>query len=669
MTLFPDASTLNLAQFPHQLDALLNMHSARIEALLQPNGPWTWGNLMGPLDEMDDALERIWSPLAHLHAVMNTSALRDCYQACLPKLSAYESAIGHNQALYKAIKTIDQDLLDETQRTILNDTLRDFDLAGVALPLHDQQRFKAISARLSDLSNHFENNILDAENDYQFALVDEARLTGLPPHALHAARDLAEENGLPGWVLTLAYPCYLAVITYADDRALRKTLHYAYSTRASDIGPSGGRFNNTAVIDDILALRHEKATLLGFPHYAARSLATKMAQSPQHVFDFLSDLSHRAHAQAEREFQALQTFAQTHCGLDALAPWDIAYVSQKKKQSEYALTDETLRPYFTLPRVMDGLFQIIHTLYGMTLNEVTDEINAWHPDVRCYRVQDSEHVIRGYLYLDLFARPHKRGGAWMDSCQGRRKRDNGEIQLPIATLTCNFASPVANKPPSLSHDEVVTLFHEFGHCLQHVLTQVDYLSASGINGVEWDAVELPSQFFENWCWERVPLQQLSAHVDTGEPLSDALFEQLLSSKQFQSAMTMMRQVELALFDFRLHEAYRPGANDVVHSVLTEVRQTTTIVPIAPYNRFQHSFSHIFGGGYAAGYYSYLWAEVLSSDAFARFQEEGIFNINTGRDFLHCILEVGGSRKAVQAYQCFRGRPATIDALLQHHGIR
>jgi oligopeptidase A len=669
MTFFPPLSTFDFAQFPNQLDDLLTRNQTQLHALLQQNGPWTWDNLMRPLEDMDDAIEQLWSPLAHLHAVMNTQALRTCYQACLPKISAYECALGHNKALYEAIKSIHRHHLNETQQKIITDTIRNFNLAGVSLSTSHQQRFEVIDARLSDLSNQFENNLLDAEQHYQLEITDKKRLTGLPAHALHAAHELALEKGVSGWLFTLAYPTYLAILTYAEDRALRETFHYAYSTRASDIGPTAKQFDNTPLIDEILALRHEKANLLGFPDYAAYSLATKMASSPEQVTDFLMDLTHRAYAQATDEFHALQQFATAHCGLETLEPWDIAYVSQKKKEVLYALTDETLRPYFPLPHVMQGMLQIIRTLYNITLIDITTDVDTWHPDVHCYRLEDEALMTRGYLYMDLFARPNKRGGAWMDSLQSRRKLSDDSIQLPVATLTCNFASPVASQPPTLSHDEVVTLFHEFGHCLHHLLTKVDDLSASGINGVEWDAVELPSQFFENWCWEKLPLQQLSSHVDTHESISDGLFNQLLTSKQFQSAMAIMRQVQLSLFDFRLHATYQPETPQFVSSVLTEVRQLTNIVPVASYNRFQQSFSHIFAGGYAAGYYSYLWAEVLSSDAFARFQEEGIFNPDTGRSFQQNILEAGGSRPAELSFRCFRGRAATIDALLQHHGIK
>ncbi|MCC5016360.1 M3 family metallopeptidase [Legionella sp. 31fI33] len=664
----PQFTSLDPAGFVNRLDSLLQDNLQQITTLLaQKNAHYTWDNLMRPLEDIDDVLERFWSPLSHLHAVVNSKALRECYQACLPKLSAYEAAIGHNHDLYDAVKSLAKDQLDPVQQKIVEDTLRDFELAGVALSAEKKQRFEAIQTRLSELSNQFENNVLDATQAFSLHISDEKRVAGLPEHALHTAAELAAEKGLSGWMFNLEFPCYIAIITHADDRALRETFYEAYATRASEQGPQAGKFDNSHVMNEILALRHEKAQLLGFANYAELSLATKMAESPKQVIDFLTDLSIRAHHQAETELQALQAFAQKHHGLTKLEPWDITYISEKKRQAQYAISQEELRPYFSLAKVMEGLFTIINKLYGMKLEEVKG-VDIWHHDVKCYRVSDEKGLVRGYIYVDLFARQHKRGGAWMDSCQSRRKLADDSIQLPVATLTCNFAKPAGKKMATLSHDEVLTLFHEFGHCLHHVLTKVHYLSASGINGVEWDAVELPSQFFENWCWEQKALQLLTQHVDSGEHLPDELFEKLLAAKNFQSAMAMMRQLEFSLFDFRIHLEFSPRTPDFISKTLAEVRRQTTVVPIAPYNRFQHSFSHIFGGGYAAGYYSYKWAEVLSSDAFARFEEEGIFNTQAGHDFLHFILEAGGSKKAAEAYHGFRGRAATVDALLRHNGI-
>lgn len=667
MDFLPSFSTIDTEKFVTQLDSMLTRHLSTISDLLQQPEAFTWENLMHPLEEMDDELERFWSPMSHLHAVVNTPSLRACYQACLPKLSAYHAAIGQNQALYNAVNALDKAVLSETQFKIVEDSLRGFRLSGVALPPEQKRRFEEISTRLSALSNQFENHILDAVHDFTYHVTDLSKLAGLPEHAIATAKALAEEKGVDGWVLSLEQPCYLAVIAYAEDRSLREMMYQAYSTRASDQGPSAGKFDNTPVMNEILALRFEKARLLDFANYAALSLATKMADSTIQVNDFLEDLRQRAHKQAQREFEDLAQFAKEVCHLEKLDPWDITYVSEKKQQALFQISQEMLRPYFPLSQVTEGVFNIIHRLYGMTFKAV-ETFDTWHSDVLCYAVFDETNHLRGYVYMDLFARPHKRGGAWMDSLQSRFKHRDGRIQCPIATLTCNFAKASPQKPAMLSHDEVLTFFHEFGHCLHHLLTKVDELGASGINGVEWDAVELPSQFFENWGWEEQSLTLLTKHVETNEPLPPPLFESLKAAKNFQSAMMLMRQLEFSMFDFYIHEMYTAEDEHFIAKTLAAIRKKTMVIPFASYNRFQHSFSHIFAGGYAAGYYSYKWAEVLSSDAFSRFEEEGLFNARTGHDFLHYILEVGGSCKAAAAFEKFRGRPATVDALLRHSGI-
>lgn len=661
----PCFSALEQDNFADKLDALLQSHLADVETLLQSSA-WTWETLMMPLEAMDDALERFWSPMSHLHAVLNSPQRRACYQACLPKLSAYEAAMGQNERLYHAIESIPQDALNPIQKKIIADALLDFELTGVALPADKKKRFETIDARLSVLCNEFENHVLDATQAFQLTITDEKRLQGLPAHAIETARSLAEKQGVEGFILTLEFPCYSAVITYADDRALRETFYEAYVTRASDQGPWAGKFDNTAIINEILALRHETAQLLGFSDYAQYSLATKMANSTQQVVNFLQDLVTRARQQALLEVDALKAFVTTHTTLDILQPWDIAYWSEKMCEARFSISQEVLRPYFPEDTVLSGIFSIVDSLYGITLEPVAG-VDVWNPDVLCYRVKDKDTTTRGFIYLDLYARLNKRGGAWMDSLQSRRRLEDGSIQLPIATLTCNFAKTSTHPVAILSHDEVVTLFHELGHCLHHVLTQVDYISASGINGVEWDAVELPSQFFEHWAWEKNALGRLTRHVETNEQLPEALYEKLLAAKNFQSAVAMMRQLEFSLFDFRMHENYEAHPDWVVR-LLAETRKDTAILPVAPYNRFQHSFTHIFAGGYAAGYYSYKWAEVLSSDAYARFEEEGVFNQTTGLDFLKSVLEAGGSMKAMDAFVAFRGREATIDALLRHNGI-
>lgn len=664
----PQFSHIDTERFKTHLEGMLKNHLEQVDLLIKNNHYYTWDNLMYPLEDLDDELERFWSPFSHLHSVMDSPVLRDCYDECLPLLSAYEAAMGQNHDLYMAIKSIDTHALNAAQKKLIADSLLGFELSGVALEPQHKKRFEEIQTRLDELSNQFEHNILDASQAFTIHITDPQRVAGIPEHALNTARELAEEKGLDGYIFTLEAPSYQAVITHAEDRALREEIYQAYVTRASDQGPNAGKFDNTANMNEILALRHEQAKLLGFNNYAELSLATKMADSTTQVMDFMNDLVKRAHHQAEGELAALKDFAASKWSFEPLQPWDISYLSEKRRQDLFTLSQEELRPYFPQPKVMQGLFDLVKILYGMTIQEIKG-VDVWHKDVQCYCVVDEHGQVRGYVYTDLFARPNKHSGAWMDSLQSRRKLDDGSIQLPIATLTCNFAKASANKPAMLSHDEVETLFHEFGHCLHHMLTQVDYLGGSGINGVEWDAVELPSQFFENWCWEKSALDVLTSHVDTQEPLPEALYERLIAAKNFQSAMATLRQMEFSLFDFRIHQEYQPNKASFVTEILADVRSKACIVPVVPYSRFQHSFSHIFGGGYAAGYYSYIWAEVLSSDAFSRFEEEGVLNPQTGHDFLHAILEVGGSKKAAEAYQDFRGRPATVDALLRHKGIQ
>ena len=667
-TQFPQFSQVDLKHFTEQLDTMLSDNLKHIDEMLNKYQTFSWDNLISPLDDMDDALEQFWSPVSHLHAVKNSPEIREAYEACLPKLSAYEAAIGQNSKLYDAVQSIDTTHLDGAQKKIIQDIIKDFELSGVSLPPEKKLELETYQTRLSELSNQFENNVLDATQAYTLHIEDKKRLLGLPTHAVNTARALAESKGQEGWILTLEIPCFLAVMSYAEDRALRASIYEGFVTRASECGPHAGQFDNTAVMNEILTLRQQQAELLGFENYAEYSIATKMAESSQAVSTFLHNLGEKAHGQAKQEFEELIQFAKEHLNLDELKPYDVAFASEKKQQAEHGISQEILRPYFPLSKVTDGLFQIINRLYGMNL-ELVDHVDTWHEDVRCYKVIDDQNHNRGYLYVDLFARTNKRGGAWMNSLQSRRVKDDGKVQLPIATLTCNFAKTGDNDSAALSHDEVVTLFHEMGHCLHHLLTQVDYLGASGINNVEWDAVELPSQFFENWCFEEEALPLLTSHIETGEILPKALFDKLKAAKNFQSAMGMVRQLEFSLFDFRIHQEFTSKETEQVQMILDEVRQSLSVVPIAPYNRFAHSFSHIFAGGYAAGYYSYKWAEVLSSDAFSRFEEEGVFNHETGQAFLKEILEVGGSKKASDAFQAFRGRAPEIEPLLRHNGIK
>lgn len=614
---------------------------------------------MQPMDDMDDKLHQFFSPLSHMHSVVNNEVLRKAYSESLPLLSAFSTEIGQNKILYQAIKSLHFN--NGVEKKILDDEIKGFELSGVSLSGENKARFKEIQAELSNLSNQFENNLLDATNQWKLVIKEKEKLKGLPEHTLKTANSLSKNKD--EWILTLDFPCFYAVMTYCEDRELRKTMYEAYVTRASDVGPDAGRFDNGPIIEKILKLRHEKACLLGFDNYTEVSLAPKMAASSVEVKGFLLDLAEKSIKQAKEEFLALKQFAQ----IDDLQAFDIAYYSEKQRKSLYDISQETLRPYFPEGKVLKGMFALVTRLYGIAFYEVTD-FDSYHPDLKLYRLEDNHGSTRGYLYIDLYARENKRGGAWMDDCRSRRRLSNDKIQTPIAFLTCNFAPGGEGEKAYLSHDEVVTLFHEFGHSLHHLLTKVDYLAVSGINGVEWDAVELPSQFFENFCFEKEVLVSLSAHKETGEPLSDALYQKLIKAKNFQSAMAMVRQIEFSLFDLEIHLNYQQDNPPSVLETLQEIRNKYSVNPYPDYNRFPHSFSHIFAGGYASGYYSYKWAEVLSSDAYSRFEEEGIFNPDCGHDFLQQILEVGGSRKAMDSFIAFRGRAPKVDALLKHNGI-
>ncbi|MCB1861027.1 MAG: M3 family metallopeptidase, partial [Gammaproteobacteria bacterium] len=545
--------------------------------------------------------------------------------------------------------------------------LRDFHLSGVDLPAEKKARFKEISQQLSKLASQFEENLLDATNAWSKLITDQSELAGLPESALQLARQTAQQRGEPeGWMLTLEFPSYLPVMTYADNRELRRELYTAFSTRASDQGPHAGQWDNSEIIEQILRLRHEQAQLLGFDNYADRSLAKKMAESSEQVMEFLNDLTARSHRQAETELAELRSFAAEHYRATELEAWDIGYFSEKLRQQRYDITQEELKPYFPETRVLPGMFAVVKRLYGIEISEVKG-VDRWHPDVRFFEIRSHQGELRGQFYLDLYARPKKRGGAWMDGCIDRMFSDDCD-QIPVAYLTCNFSPPVGGKPALFTHDEVQTLFHEFGHGLHHLLTRVDYPGVAGINGVAWDAVELPSQFMENWCWERPALDLISGHIESGERIPAALYQKMRAAKNFQSGMQMVRQLEFSLFDFRIHREYQPEHGGRVYEILNQVREQVAVVRPPAFNRFAHGFSHIFAGGYAAGYFSYKWAEVLSADAFSLFEERGIFDPETGASFLRNILEQGGSRDAMELFIAFRGREPSIDALLQHSGI-
>ncbi len=649
------------------IDHLLAENRRRLAELLDGLQEPTWETLIAPIEEWEDELERAWSPVSHMNSVVNSDELRAAYNACLPKLTAYGTEIGQNEQLYQAYRKLAESdqAFNAEQRKVLDNALRDFHLSGIDLAADKKARYKEISQQLSQLTSRFSENLLDCTNAWEKRIQSADALAGLPQSAVELARQTAEQRDYDGWLLTLDYPSYFPVMNYADDRALRRELYEAYNTRASDQGPHERRFDNSEIMEQILALRHELAQLLDFGNYAERSLATKMASSTDEVIHFLEDLARRSHPQAERELAELREYAAS-LGHDDLQPWDVPYFSEKLRQQRYSISQEEVKPYFPETRVVPGMFEVMSRLFGVSFSEV-EGVQAWHPDVKFYEVRDAQGQEVAQFYFDLYARPNKRGGAWMDTCQSRmvtRER----CQLPIAYMTCNFTPPVGDKPALLTHDEVETLFHEFGHGLHHMLTRVDYPEISGIAGVAWDAVELPSQFMENFCWQREALDLFSGHYESGERIPQAMFERMLAARNFQSAMLMVRQLEFSLFDFRIHREYDPSEGGRIYPILDQVRAEVAVIEPPAWNRFAHGFSHIFAGGYAAGYYSYKWAEVLSADAFSLFEERGVFDPETGQSFLRNILERGGSKDAAELFRAFRGRDPEIDALLRHSGI-
>ncbi|WP_135385289.1 oligopeptidase A [Vibrio tasmaniensis] len=643
----------------------------KIEQVLEGNTSPSWDNLVAPIEEVDDRLGRIWSPVSHMNSVMNSDELRDAYESCLPVLSEYGTWVGQHKGLFEAYKAIKASeafsALDQAQQKTITDALRDFELSGIGLPADEQHRYGEISKRQSELGSQFSNNVLDATMGWSKQVTDVAELAGMPESALAAAQAAAQAKEQEGYLLTLDIPSYLPVMTYCDNQELRKELYEAYVTRASDRGPNAGKWDNTEIITEQLKLRHEIARMLGFSTYSEKSLSTKMAETPDQVLGFLNDLAVKAKPQGEREVEELRQFAEKEFGVSELNLWDIAYYSEKQKQNLFEISDEELRPYFPESNAVSGLFEVLNRVFGMSVTE-REGVDTWHDSVRFFDIFDATGTLRGSFYLDLYAREHKRGGAWMDDCRGRRITQSGELQTPVAYLTCNFNKPVGDKPALFTHDEVVTLFHEFGHGIHHMLTQVEAGAVAGINGVPWDAVELPSQFLENWCWEEEALSFISGHFETGEALPKEMLEKMLAAKNFQSAMFILRQLELGLFDFTLHTEYDPEVGARVIETLADVKSKVSVLPSLDWNRFSHSFGHIFAGGYSAGYYSYLWAEVLSADAFSAFEEEGIFNTETGNRFLNNILEMGGSEEPMELFKRFRGREPQIDAMLRHAGI-
>ncbi|MFE8070438.1 oligopeptidase A [Marinobacteraceae bacterium S3BR75-40.1] len=651
------------------IDQIISDNRMQIQSLVDQDQP-SWATLAQPMQSLEDRLNNAWSIVSHLNAVRNSPELREIYNRCLQRLTEYGTEVSQNSALCEAYRKLrDSDeypQLTTAQRKAIDNILRDFHLSGVDLPKEKKERYAQLSKEMADLSSRFSDNTLDATQAWSKHITDEKELAGLPQSALDGARQAARERNLDGFVITLDFPSFFPVMTYCDSRELRREVYEAFTTRASDVGPYGGQWDNTPIMAEILKRRYEQAQLLGFNNFAELSLATKMARSVDEVLEFLHSLARRTKPVAEEEFANLKAFAKEHHGVDELEAWDVGYYAEKLRRHRYDVSQEMLRPWFPAPKVIRGMFDVVERLFGVQFHE-EDKAETWHEDVTVYRIEREGEAI-AWFYLDPYARKGKRGGAWMADCRVRWRHLDGKLQKPVAFLTCNFTPPVDGKPALLTHDEVTTLFHEFGHGLHHMLTQVDVHDVSGINGVAWDAVELPSQFLENWCWQPESLGVISSHYETGEPLPQELLDKLLAAKNFQAGMMMMRQLEFALFDFRLHAEYKPETPANPLDLLDEVRDEVAVIKPPSFNRFPNSFSHIFAGGYAAGYYSYKWAEVLAADAFSLFEENGIFDPQTGRAFRENILEKGGSEEPMELFVAFRGREPKVDALLEQSGI-
>ena len=649
------------------LDQLLTENRALVETLRSQDSPPDWGGFIAPLDDGNERLRRAWGQVSHMNAVMNSPQLRDVYNANLASITQYFTELAQDEALYRKYKALRASdaftLLTGAQKKVIDNELRDFRLGGAELPSEEKARFKQILEKLAASSSKFNDNVLDATNAFQLIVSDKSRLAGIPGDALEFAVDAARQARRPGWKFTLHMPSYLPVMQYAEDRKLREQMYHAYATRAAEFGESG--WDNSAIIVNILRLRREQSRLLGLANFAELSLQPKMADSPQQVLDFLEELAMRARPYAQRDLAELKEFASGQLGFDDLQPWDVAYVSEKLRVARYAFSDQEVKQYFPEHQVLQGMFRVVETLYGLQIK--SDEAPKWQEDVRFFSIRNRSGDLVGQFYLDLYARPSKRGGAWMDDAITRRRKSSG-MQTPVAYLNCNFSAPLSGKPALFTHDEVITLFHEFGHGLHHLLTQVEVLGVSGINGVEWDAVELPSQFLENVCGEWEVLKDMTRHVETGSALPRELFEKMIAAKNFQSGMQTVRQLEFAIFDMRLHSDFDPNGQMTPLQLVDEVRRGVAVLFPPSYNRFPNSFSHIFGGGYAAGYYSYKWAEVLSADAYSMFEENGVLNSSVGNRFREEILASGGSRPALESFVAFRGRKPTIEALLRHNGM-
>ena len=663
------------------IDTLIGQCRATVAQLEAPIADVSWENFVAPLEDASELLGRAWGIVSHLNSVVDTPLLRAAYNENQAKVTQFWTELAQNEALfanYKALRASAQfAALSATRQRIIDNALRDFRMGGAELAQADKARFADIAEEHALVSNRFSENILDATNDYKLLIEDASELAGVPQDVLQAAHDAAAQEGKSGHLFTLHFPSYFPLLQFAEQRALREKIYRANATKASELGQAFSdpeAWDNTQNIVTLLKLRQEEAHLLDFKNYAEVSLVTKMAQEPQQVIEFLHDLAQRARAPALADLEQLRSFASANLGIDDLEAWDVAYASEKLREQRYAFSEQDVKQYFPEPKVIDGLFKLVQTLFSVTITP--DTASSWHPDVRFFSIKKDGQPV-GQFYLDLYARSGKRGGAWMDDARGRRLQKNGQLQLPVAYLTCNFTPPARQggvlQPARLSHDEVITLFHEFGHGLHHMLTQVDELAVSGIAGVEWDAVELPSQFMENFCWEWEVLQHMTSHAVTALALPRALYDKMLAAKNFQSGLQTLRQVEFSLIDMHLHYDFDPAADTSVQQLIDQMRTRFAVLTPPAFNRFQHSFGHIFSGGYAAGYYSYKWAEVLSADAYGAFEEAaashgGIVCAATGARFQKEILAVGGSRPALESFKAFRGREPSIDALLRHSGM-
>lgn len=649
------------------IDQLLADSRARIAELLAQQDRLNWESLILPMDEMAARLSKAWGPVSHLNSVCNSPELRLAHEACLPKLSEFWTELGQNKQLFNAYQKIANSAqaqqFNDAQRKVLENELRDFRLSGIDLPVDKQQRYAEIQKQLSELSSKFSNNLLDATQAWTKHITDAQELAGVPESAMAQLAQAAQEKNLPGWLVNLEFPSYYAIMTYADQRELREEVYTAYSTRASEQGPNANQFDNTEVITQTLNLRQELSQLLDYANYSELSLATKMAESTEQVLTFLEDLAQRSKPFAERDLNELRAYAAEQ-GCADLQSWDLGYYSEKLREQRYSISEEVIRQYFPINKVLNGMFELVERLFAIQIHE-EQGFERWHPDVRLFTISENGQPI-GRFYFDLYARANKRGGAWMDGARDQFRNSENELVLPVAYLVCNFTPAVGEHPALLTHDEVTTLFHEFGHGLHHMLTRVEQLGVSGINGVPWDAVELPSQFMENWCWEPEGLALIAEHYQTQEPLPQDMLDKMLAARNFQSGMLMVRQLEFSLFDFELHSSHGDGRS--VLEVLDSVRQRVAVMTPPTWNRFANSFGHIFAGGYAAGYYSYKWAEVLSADAFARFEEEGILNPEVGQAFRNSVLAKGGSYEPLELFIEFRGRAPETDALLRHSGL-